>query len=857
MKLKKKLFLLYILSISTFVFAQTSIPDANFENYLETHNANGDVVSVGSSNSMGNGIANDGIVSTSNIRNVTVLNVSSQTISNLTGIEDFTDLIQLDVSGNFLEELDLIENKNLQVLVCNNNLLKSLDLSELNKLNVVFAQNNQLTTLNVSNNPDINYLRANNNKLKSLDVTSVTSLEDLYCDNNSLTKLNIANGSNDILSNFNARINNNLSCIQVDNANNIGAAWEKDLSAIYSESCFTYVPDDNFEQALIDNGYDNLLDDYVETAELYKITNLNINAKGISDLTGIEALKELETLDISNNNNLGDLDFSNNTKLKVLDADFSGITSFNLSQNVLLETLSASSNYNLTLVNLSNNTTLKNLNVSSCGKIETLDLSNNLNLETIDIYDNKITTITTTGMTKLKSLNIASNPVSNVLSFIDNINLEILRLGNYLTDNLDLSKNTKLKKLYVSSKDLNSLDLSNNKELNTLHFQSTNINSLDLSQNTKIEDILFNAEIKDFNTTNFSSLKVIRSFETSTKLESLDVSKSTNLESVMITSANALKKINLKNGNNTNFNSSLFVIGNAKNLVCIEVDDPNYSTTNWTNTEGNSLVFPPYSKIPYTNFCYSDGTYIPDNNFEQALIDLGYDDTLDGFVPSTNINNISNLDVSNKEIADLTGIADFTALKGLNCSNNSLTSINVKENTLLETVKFQYNSLTRLDLSSNSKLTHIDAYANSLIELDVKNGNNTNVTYFRVSANSDLKCIQVDNAAFSQASFNNNGVWLRIPSNAVFSEDCATTLSIKNEEKIGFTVYPNPSRGEVTLNVLEKSNLKVYNISGKEVLSKTLNIGINQLNDLNISKGVYLFKLISNTKTSVRKVVFQ
>ena len=30
----------------------------------------------------------------------------------------------------------------------------------------------------------------------------------------------------------------------------------------------TYVPDDNFEQALIDLGYDNILDDYVTTANI-------------------------------------------------------------------------------------------------------------------------------------------------------------------------------------------------------------------------------------------------------------------------------------------------------------------------------------------------------------------------------------------------------------------------------------------------------------------------------------------------------------------------------------------------------------------------------------------------------------
>jgi len=46
----------------------------------------------------------------------------------------------------------------------------------------------------------------------------------------------------------------------------------------------TYVPDDNFEQKLINLGYDNVLDDYVLTASINTVTNLNVNSQNISDL---------------------------------------------------------------------------------------------------------------------------------------------------------------------------------------------------------------------------------------------------------------------------------------------------------------------------------------------------------------------------------------------------------------------------------------------------------------------------------------------------------------------------------------------------------------------------------------------
>ena len=61
----------------------------------------------------------------------------------------------------------------------------------------------------------------------------------------------------------------------------------------------------------------------------------------------------------------------------------------------------------------------------------------------------------------------------------------------------------------------------------------------------------------------------------------------------------------------------------------------------------------------------AQNTYVPDNNFEQALIDLGYDDTLDDSVLTVNISGVTSLDVEYQEISDLTGIAGFTALTDL------------------------------------------------------------------------------------------------------------------------------------------------------------------------------------------------
>jgi hypothetical protein len=75
---------------------KTYVPDDNFEAYLETHNSNGQTVSIGDPTSMGDGIANNDSVLTANISGVNNLDVEFQNISDLTGIEDFVSLYSLN-----------------------------------------------------------------------------------------------------------------------------------------------------------------------------------------------------------------------------------------------------------------------------------------------------------------------------------------------------------------------------------------------------------------------------------------------------------------------------------------------------------------------------------------------------------------------------------------------------------------------------------------------------------------------------------------------------------------------------------------------------------------------------------------
>ncbi|MDG1136911.1 MAG: hypothetical protein P8N28_01515, partial [Phycisphaerales bacterium] len=186
---------------SSCIYEMTFVPDNEFEAYLEA-------------NGMGNGISNDDSVLTININTVNTLYINSLNISDLTGIEDFTDLISLSCAYNQLTSINIGNNITLEYLHCNDNQLTSLNVSgntaltnlncrsnQIDTLNInnniyltyLDCSTNNLDTLSVSNNINLLYLYCRDNQLKNLDVSSNTNLSRLYCDENQLTNLYVNN----------------------------------------------------------------------------------------------------------------------------------------------------------------------------------------------------------------------------------------------------------------------------------------------------------------------------------------------------------------------------------------------------------------------------------------------------------------------------------------------------------------------------------------------------------------------------------------------------------------------------------------------------------------------------------------
>ena len=173
-------------------------------------------------------------------------------------------------------------------------------------------------------------------------------------------------------------------------------------------------------------------------------------------------------------------------------------------------------------------------------------------------------------------------------------------------------------------------------------------------------------------------------------------------------------------------------------------------------------------------FGYAQKTYIPDDAFEQALVDLSLDALLDDSVYTSAIDTIKILYLSNQGITDLTGIENFVLLNELYCNDNQI---------------------TYLDLSDNSNLFEFNCSNNFLTSLDVRNGNNTGLWYFSALNNPQLYCITVNDIAFA------NYTWL-VDSGCVFSTNCGTSTVenfqtksklIKVLDVFGRSVTPKPN----------------------------------------------------------------
>ncbi|MEW7289150.1 T9SS type A sorting domain-containing protein [Aquimarina sp. 2304DJ70-9] len=816
----------------------TTVSDDAFENYLETHNADGNTVDVGDPSSMGNGVANDNAVTTEKIETVTSLSIARKNISDLTGIADFTALKNLSCGSNSLTFIDITLNTQLTHLYCGSNQLTSLNVSQntalieiscfnnpinnldvtknilLEELNCVgnqltsldVSQNkalfelecyeNLLTSLDVSQNTALTYLDCSDNQISSLNLTQNILLDELYCHENVLTYLNIRNGNNTNLGDRSFDITNNpgLTCVAVDDPTYAAAnLTDKDVQTVYSTFCSeTNVPDDNFEAYLethnaigelvavgdltsMGNGIAN--DDYVGTERIKNVTNLDISSQSIADLTGITGFIALEELNVRNNS-LTDIDVTKNVALTNLDLYKNSLTSIDISQNVVLRELICAQN-SLTSIDLSKNILLTSLN---CGENEltSLDVSHNTTLITLTCSEGQLDSLDVTQNILLEQLYCSFNPLGS----------------------LDVTQNPLLETLGCSENELTTLDVTQNPNLVTLFSTGNQFASIDVTQNTLLQELdCYGNQMSSIDVT--QNLDLVYLYVSDNQLTTLDLSQNIALEELEADD-NQLTYLNLKNGNNVSTFSYVNVTNNP-NLSCIEVDDVTYSNTNWTDKDAHSF---------YSIDCRQ--TYVPDDNFENYLethdadgntVSVGDVTSMgNGIADDDNVNTIAIENVTSlildylipapgqvidpaTLVSDLTGLEDFIALVELDIRFQNISTLDVTGNINLETLTCYNSEVSTLDVSTNTKLEALTLASNKVTTIDISNNTllrnflafDNAISDIDLSTNTLLEEIYLNQNQLSSIDVSNNPLVKRVTinDNMLTNMDLSTNTNLE------------------------------------------------------------------------------
>jgi Leucine-rich repeat (LRR) protein len=281
--MKKFLFLLILLT-GLMSNAQTvNIPDTIFKNHL-----------LGDSSINTN---YDDEISLEEAQAFTgTINVVNLGISDLTGIEKFVNITQLDCNNNKLTSLNVSKNTKLINLWCSDNKLTSLDVSKNIFLKELNCSKNKLTSLDVSQNTNLTLLYFYKNQISYLDITQNTSLIYLLCNNNQLSSLDVSKNTDLIALN----VNDNL-LTSLDINKNVN------LQGLYC---------DNNQLISLD------VSKNIYLKELYCITN---------QLTALDVSKNTSLVELyCNNNKITGLDVSKNKYLKVLNCVNNKLTLLNL-----------------------------------------------------------------------------------------------------------------------------------------------------------------------------------------------------------------------------------------------------------------------------------------------------------------------------------------------------------------------------------------------------------------------------------------------------------------------------------------------------------------------------------------------
>ncbi len=366
----------------------------------------------------------DGYLSSDEIKEITTFYCNSVGIKDLTGIEHFTELEEVQLEYNELTKVDFSNNTKLLWLDIANNEIDKLDLPKNTKLERLWIENNKLDKLDVSKYTELEVLGCGGNLLKTLDLSKNTKLEELYADGNKLTKLDLSK-------------NTKLTDLFVSDTKLTNLDISKNTN-LRNLSC----GENPFEKV-----------DLSKNTKLKKlwIENSKIKTLDLSNNTYIVRLElsnnNFEKLYLPKNNKLKELYINNSNKLDKLDLPYSPDLHWLECENNAITSLDLKSCPNLGLLNCSGNS------------ITSLDLEHCPELQIVHCSKNAITSLTIKSCPKLREMDCSNNKLTS-LDFKSCPKLRELDCSNNKLTSLDISANTRLWGLWCQSNQIDKLDIS-------------------------------------------------------------------------------------------------------------------------------------------------------------------------------------------------------------------------------------------------------------------------------------------------------------------------------------------------------------------------------------------------------------
>ena len=386
------------------------------------------------------------------------------------------------------------------------------------------------------------------------------------------------------------------------------------------------------------------------------------------------------------------------------------------------------------------------------------------------------------------AINVDGKSISSLQGIELFTNLTKLECNNNKLQTLDVRNNKSLKELYCSQNKLTELNVKNNQKLIVLSCFDNQLNELNLSWNTELENLSCGRN-------KLTSLSV----KNNTKLATLDI------EGNSITGT-AMGDLVVSLPYRTSTGDGVFHVLNSKNATDNEMTWNQVYRATYKGWQVMYWVGDGWVSYPGSDAIEINDTNFPDEAFRAYVAQESIDANQDGFLNPQEIADVTSIDVYNLGITSLKGIDFFTALTELNCSCNSLTSLDVSNNTALTKLSCESNSLTALDVSKSTALTELNCGWNSLTALDVSN--NTLLTYLSCSSNSLTSLDVSSNTALTE---------LQCYGNAIRGAGMTTLVNSlpETEDPRKLYVYFNesPAGNWITVKQVEKAEKKGWIVS--------------------------------------------